>query len=166
MRISARKGTARVGFGRERKDENRFFSFPWRRRKTIARREEEWTEVALLLAFGVLVCRACVFLHSSERGTEKCTRAAGTELENEMHQQRERESATAVFFLGGGVNWGLRRRKISAKNVDDCSSSPFLSLVLLASPPTRMKPKPRARPTRPQDFICHSFPIQNDALAS
>ena len=118
MRISARKGTARVGFGRERKDENRFFSFPWRRRKTIARREEEWTEVALLLAFGVLVCRACVFPHSSERRTEKCTRAAGTELENEMHQQRERESATAVFFLGGGVNWGLRRRKISTKNVD------------------------------------------------
>jgi hypothetical protein len=118
MRISAHKGTARVGFGRERKDENRFFSFPWRRRKTIARREEEWTEVALLLAFGVLVCRACVFHHSSERGTEKGTRAAGTELENEMHQQRERESATAVFFWGGGVNWGLRRRKISTKNVD------------------------------------------------
>ena len=48
----------------------------------------------------------------------------------------------------------------------DCSSSPFLSLMLLASPPTRMKPKPRARPTRPQDFIYHSFLIQNDALAS
>ena len=108
-----------------------------------------------------------VRLSPLERERDREMHESGRDRAGERNAPAEREGERdCSFFFGGGVNWGLRRRKISAKNVDDCSSSPFLSLVLLASPPTRMKPKPRARPTRPQDFICHSFPIQNDALAS
>ena len=60
-----------------------------------------------------------VRLSPLERERDREMHESGRDRAGERSAPAEREGERdCSFFLGGGVNWGLRRRKISAKNVD------------------------------------------------